>query len=221
MYADRYQRPKTSPTGLAAAIGVNAALIAALLTSAPTIFVPPETPLQGYAVPDDPPPPPPNPAPAKAEAETKTMPRHAVPDAPQPRVDLRVPTEGVIGHGDPPPIPEGPISGGGGTVIVDPPPVPAPVLVDAVPDPRFVRDFQPDYPPAERRAGNQGLIAVRVLVGADGRVKAVEPLRGASGAFFDATRRHALLRWRFRPATRDGIPVESWRTMTVRFVLEG
>jgi len=39
-------------------------------------------------------------------------------------------------------------------------------------------------------------------------------------AFFEATRTQALRHWRFQPATRDGIPVESWRTMTVKFKLE-
>jgi protein TonB len=94
-----------------------------------------------------------------------------------------------------------------------------PVLVGARPDPRFARALQPDYPPSERRAEREGRVTVRVLVGIDGRVKQIELVSAASDQFFEATRRQALEKWRFTPATRDGIPEEAWRTMSVTFVL--
>ena len=31
---------------------------------------------------------------------------------------------------------------------------------------------------------------------------------------------HALAKWRFKPATRGGVPEESWKIMTVRFTLD-
>jgi len=62
-------------------------------------------------------------------------------------------------------------------------------------------------------------VVVRVLVGTDGRVKAIERVSATSDAFFAATRRQALSQWRFRPATRDGVGVESWYRMSVTFVL--
>lgn len=61
---------------------------------------------------------------------------------------------------------------------------------------------------------------MKVLVGIDGRVKAVELVSADDPGFAEATRRQALRHWRFRPATRDGVPVESWRTMTVRFRMD-
>jgi len=51
-------------------------------------------------------------------------------------------------------------------------------------------------------------------------VKAVEQVSATSNAFFEATRRQALAKWRFKPATRGGIPQESWKTMSVRFELK-
>jgi len=93
-------------------------------------------------------------------------------------------------------------------------------MVDAVADPRYARDFQPDYPAGERRMGNEGKVVIRVLIGPDGRVKQVERVSAASAAFWQVTERQALSRWRFRPATRDGVAIESWRTMTVRFEME-
>lgn len=98
-----------------------------------------------------------------------------------------------------------------------PTPTPAPVLTGPSVDPRYARDLQPNYPAGEQRAGREGLVTVRILVGADGRVKQVERVSAASEAFYAATERQALSKWRFRPATRDGVPVEGWRTMTVRF----
>jgi protein TonB len=61
---------------------------------------------------------------------------------------------------------------------------------------------------------------VRVTIGADGRVKAVQMVSATSDAFWRATQQHALARWRFRPATLDGRPVESTKLMNVYFRIE-
>ncbi|TAJ41295.1 MAG: energy transducer TonB, partial [Chitinophagaceae bacterium] len=50
---------------------------------------------------------------------------------------------------------------------------------------------------------------------------AVEMVSAAHPGFFEATRKQALRYWKFRPATRDGVATESWRTMTVRFTIQG
>ncbi|RSU21387.1 hypothetical protein CA223_08115 [Sphingomonas koreensis] len=42
-------------------------------------------------------------------------------------------------------------------------------------------------------------------------------VKSPSAGLAEATRRQALARWRFKPATRDGVPVEGWKTMTLRF----
>ena len=64
------------------------------------------------------------------------------------------------------------------------------------------------------------MVKIRVLIGVDGRVKAAESVSATSDAFFEATRRQALSKWRFKPATRGGIPQESWKTMSVRFEIK-
>jgi len=120
----------------------------------------------------------------------------------------------VISTIDPPPLSN---LGTGEGRAVEPPPAPPPALIGAEVDPRYADDFQPPYPAVELRAEMEGLITVRVQIGADGRVKAIEPVGKGSPGFFDATRRQALSRWRFKPATRGGVAIESWKTMTVRF----
>ena len=60
-----------------------------------------------------------------------------------------------------------------------------------------------------------------LLIGTDGRVKAVELVSTDSPGFFEETKRRALAKWRFKPATRGGVPEESWQVMTVRFEIKG
>jgi protein TonB len=59
-----------------------------------------------------------------------------------------------------------------------------------------------------------------VTIGADGRVATVECLSATTTEFCRATRQQALAKWRFRPATRDGVPVTATKDLTVRFELE-
>ena len=60
-----------------------------------------------------------------------------------------------------------------------------------------------------------------MLIATDGRVKAVELVSTDSPGFFEETKRRALAKWRFKPATRGGVPEESWQVMTVRFEIKG
>jgi periplasmic protein TonB len=103
---------------------------------------------------------------------------------------------------------------------VGPAQVAEPVLVAPSLDPRYRDRFQPAYPPASRRAGEGGSVVVSVLVGADGRVADAEVARSSGyGRLDNAAIRQALSAWRFRPATRDGVAVQSRHQITVTFVL--
>jgi|GEM_PF-637758 len=97
---------------------------------------------------------------------------------------------------------------------------PKPALVLAKLDPNYAGSFQPDYPASEQRREIEGLTKVRVLIGTDGRVKAVELVSTDSPGFFEETKRRALAKWRFKPATRGGVAEESWQVMTVRFQIK-
>ena len=62
-------------------------------------------------------------------------------------------------------------------------------------------------------------VTVRVTINAEGRVTDIARVSATDESFWLATQRHALRKWRFRPATRDGVPVETTKTMIVRFTL--
>lgn len=223
MYADRYTGPgRFSPGGLVAAVGINAGVIAALMLAAPYVApTPEETPFTVVNIPVTPPDvPPPEPQPRKEAAPTP-LPYVAKPIIPNPQPLDPGPTT----TDDLPLTPPGPIAGtfpgtgNGEGVTVDPPMPPLPLLVGPALDPRYAAELQPPYPAAEQRMGNDGIVKVRVRIGADGRVKEVQRVSASSDAFFRATEQQALRRWRFKAATRDGVAEEGWKVMTVTFVL--
>lgn len=97
-------------------------------------------------------------------------------------------------------------------------PAPPPVRLEA----RLLgANLQPPYPTSEQRMEREGRVVIRVTIGPDGRVVGAQKVSATSNAFWEATERHARARWRFRPATVDGRPVESTKTMTVVFELDG
>ncbi|SNS56991.1 outer membrane transport energization protein TonB [Sphingomonas laterariae] len=200
-----------SPTSLAFVGALHVAAIGALILFPPTFLVPDRIPSFPLINIEDPPPPPqipddpPPPAPKQREAVTKPV--VVVPTLP------KTPTGPTFPPNPLPPIP-GPTAG---TDPIPPLPLP-PVEREAVIDQRA--PFQPSYPPRLARQEIAGNTVVRVLIGSDGRVKAVEMLSATDPEFFEATRKQALRFWRFKPATRDGVPVESWRTLTVRFEMK-
>ncbi len=84
----------------------------------------------------------------------------------------------------------------------------------------YARNPPPAYPTLARRREQQGTVTVRVLVGADGSVERAEV---ADSSGFDALDAAALetvrSRWRFVPARRAGVAVESWVLVPIRFAL--
>lgn len=221
MVTDRYSRPGgLNPGGVAFALGTSGVLLFGLSLTAPHFvqhFVP-TVEATNIPLPTDPPPPEhPKPQPKSVLPKTvtpKPIDHVDVTDPPIPvttggitgvKVDLP-PLGGTATTGD---------TGDAGTIPLPPAPILTPARIDA----RYRDSFQPAYPADERLAEHEGRVVVRVLVGTDGRVKQVEVISAASPAFLEATRRQALTRWRFTPATRDGVAVEAWQQMAVRFQL--
>lgn len=216
MYANRFgEGPRFRPASLGAAVAINGGLIAALLLASPQ-FVPRILPKPPMTIIEIAPEPEPTVAPEPRAAQPQAQPT-AVPLAPVREVEVLQPSpnEVLTGPvtGDPPGVP-----GGTGTTEVKSEPVVVPLFVAAREDPRYLTDFQPPYPDYERDAGREDVVRLRVLIGVDGRVKQVERI-GGRDSFVRVATNHALAKWRFRPATRGGVPEESWRVMTVRFQL--
>lgn len=209
---------RRSPVGLAGTIAVHALLLGAFLLLPKEMITRHLSPgITGYPVPQEPPPPPADPEPTPEQPSTRSTITQVDPIIPRPFDDSALrpaePPVGPVGDG-------GSISSGdgAGTTARVPDP-PAPVMVDAAIDPRYANALQPDYPPSMIRMEKEGQVTVRVSIGVDGRVTAVERVSASDDAFWAVTERQALRKWRFRPATRDGAPVASTKVLTLRFRL--
>ena len=102
------------------------------------------------------------------------------------------------------------------------PQIPEPGIYSAVPlggtQPEEVDRVIPRYPPIARRAGIQGPVMVRGVVRKDGRIDDVEVIKDLPYGLGDAAR-DAVSRWKFRPATYRGQPIDVYYTVTVNFRL--
>ncbi len=81
----------------------------------------------------------------------------------------------------------------------------------------------PEYPHAARRAGEEGTVVIEADVDATGVVTGTNVVRGRGEASIspalDAAAASALETWRFEPARRGGVAVESTYRIAIRFAL--
>ncbi|MBX3560731.1 MAG: TonB family protein [Sphingomonas sp.] len=216
MSYSQYQPQRASPGGFALIVTLHAMAIGAVMLIKGPDFVRPVYPsTTTYIVPPEVEPDP-NPPETRTDPQpTQQAIAQIIPVIPPPPVERGPITQ----SGDPPPS----FSGTGHDIATvrqaDPPP-PLPVRREAEMDPRFAAAFRPPYPAPELRAQRDGVVRLRVTIGADGRVRAVERLSATSDAFWAAAERQARNHWRFRPATVDGRPVESVKVLTLHFRIE-
>ena len=110
-------------------------------------------------------------------------------------------------------------------VAAPPPPVAKPVERQVVKTPpstqgRGARITQPEYPPASRRAGEEGTVQLQVLVLESGRAGEVKVARSSGFPKLDEAAINEVKRnWRFVPGKEDGKPVSMWHTFAVTFRL--
>jgi periplasmic protein TonB len=97
--------------------------------------------------------------------------------------------------------------------------IPKPVFVRSKRDPAYASRFQPDYPSGLLVKEIEGDAVIKILIGADGRVREAMVVSASHPDFGKAAVKQALKSWRFIPATRDGQPVEDWQTIPVRFTI--
>ncbi|HXG58043.1 MAG TPA: TonB family protein [Thermoanaerobaculia bacterium] len=109
---------------------------------------------------------------------------------------------------------------------VTPPPAPAPAegggVYAAVPpggtQPEEIERVIPRYPQAARLARVSGTVVIRGIVRKDGRIDNVEVIKDLPYGLGEAAR-EAVSRWRFRPATYRGEPIDVYYTVNVNFRL--
>jgi protein TonB len=78
----------------------------------------------------------------------------------------------------------------------------------------------PTYPSASRRAGEQGTVMLKILIGEDGRARDVQVERSSGFARLDDAAVDAVRKWRFAAAVKNGAAMTGWVTLPVTFRLD-
>ena len=84
----------------------------------------------------------------------------------------------------------------------------------------YLHNPRPAYPPLSRRLREEGKVMLRVLIETDGSATKAE-IRSSSGyERLDQAALQTVLRWRYVPARRNGVPEAMWFNIPINFVLE-
>ena len=82
---------------------------------------------------------------------------------------------------------------------------------------RLTRRVQPEYPPAAKRAGIEGDVTFKVVIGEDGRVKEAQLKSG--NPTFSKVAAQAISEWEYRPYMLNGNATEVETFVTIQFRL--
>ncbi len=167
----------------------------------------------------DPPPPAP---PVATPTPPKPRPRAVPQPLPQP---VAVPTpEPTTLAPLVPPSPPTPPAPAEPVAAAAPPAPPAPSAPPRMEMPSSTADYlnnpRPPYPPLSKRLGEQGRVVVRVFIEADGTASRAEVRQSSGFERLDQTAVQTVLRWRYVPGKRAGVPEAMWFNVPISFVLE-
>jgi protein TonB len=82
-----------------------------------------------------------------------------------------------------------------------------------------IRNPDPEYPAASQARGEQGVVTVLLRISAGGGVEEVEVVRSSGYTALDEAAKRAVQRWRFRPASRDGLAIPGSIRTAIHFRL--
>lgn len=158
------------------------------------------------------------------DAPPQVQPPRQAPADPRPQTASMAPAQApvVVDNGILPMTVELPVAG----PVDEPGPATGPAPIAPSPGPAAMRlDYTsappPAYPRDALRRGAEGTVLLQVLVGTDGRPLEVDISESSGHRDLDAAaRRHVLARWCFRPAHRDGHPVQAIGLVPIAFSLQ-
>lgn len=89
---------------------------------------------------------------------------------------------------------------------------------DCITPPLATYSPDPEYPKKERKAGHEGDVILRLVIGTDGATHDITVARPLSPEF-DAAAIEAVKTWKFSPATKNGKPISLHTDVQVSFHL--
>jgi periplasmic protein TonB len=142
---------------------------------------------------------------------------------PEPEIEIKPEIEQTVAVDEPMPqidIPE---------VVTPPTENPIPASANAISastaegapaqDLKTASRVDPTYPPASRRAGEQGTVRVKVLVDQKGRASQVQVAQSSGFPRLDQAAVDAVRKWRFQAATDGSNAIMAWTQVAVTFKL--
>ena len=229
---DRFEQPRGLSRNALIAIGVVLlhvgalwALQAGLLRRAVEVIVPAVL-LTEYISPPapvtkaDPPPPAPAPKPQRTPQVKAPAPRPA--PEPLPIVDT-TPSPNAIqaSPAKADPEPPAPITATGPATPVAAPPAPAAPRIELPSsNAAYLQNPAPAYPAISKRMGEQGKVVLRVFISTDGLPQKIEINQSSGFDRLDRQAHDTVLRWKFVPGKRNGVPEAMWYLVPIHFVLE-
>lgn len=185
--------------------------LAALAILAPPAFVivqkAQETPVQAVTIKrEEPPPPPPPPV-----LEVKHKPKVPVVRAPAPPKPEPVPADPVVTNETPMSYP----------AVAAPAPVAEPAApAETAPSALGYKSMRNvPYPRVATQQRMEGTVILRVLVGADGVPQDIQIDKSSGHLVLDRAARDAVMKWRFEPGTRNGVPFAAYGLVPIAFKL--
>ncbi len=198
------------------------ALQSGLVRKAAEVIVPAEL-LSEFINPPAPKVAPPPPKPAPTPPAPKTAPKVQAPKpAPMPlAINDPTPAPNAPTGATTPQPPAPPITEPVAAAPAAPPAPPAPPKIELPSsDAAYLNNPKPSYPAISKRMGEQGKVVLRVLIGTDGTPQKVEVNKSSGYERLDRQAQEAVMRWRFVPGKRNGVPETMWNLVPVNFVLE-
>ncbi|WP_210545763.1 energy transducer TonB [Rhodoferax sp. PAMC 29310] len=179
------------------------------------------TPAASKVTPPAPAPAPPKPTPVKAVTKKTPGPAKAPAPLPLAIVDPTPAPTAQVGALEAP-VATGPqVVSASPAVVAKAAPTPQlPQLVLPSSDADYLQNPKPPYPALSKRLGEQGKVVVRVLIGIDGTAQKTELKQSSGFDRLDQTALTTVLRWRYVPGKRAGVPEAMWFNVPISFVLE-
>ena len=229
---DRFVQPRGLSRNALIAIGVVLlhvgalwALQTGLLRRAVEIIVP-ATLLTEYVSPPAPvtqaAPPPPAPAPKPQRPTQVKAPAPRPAPEPLPIADTTPsPNAITVSPAKADPEPPAPITAAGPATPTAAPPAPAaPKIELPSSNAAYLQNPAPAYPAISKRMGEQGKVVLRVFISTDGLPQKIEISQSSGFDRLDRQAQDTVLRWKFVPGKRNGVPEAMWYLVPINFVLE-
>lgn len=171
-------------------------------------------------------PPAPQPTPPVPVKQSVTKPTPVTQTAP-PILTVNEPAPAAAAFVAPTPEPPAPISSPVAApsvpiaAVTSAPPAPAPAkVVLPTSDAEYLNNPKPPYPPMSKRLNEQGNVMVRIYIDADGLPQKAELQRTSGFERLDQAALAVVMKWRYVPGKRGGVPEAMWMGTTIKFILE-